>query len=365
MSLFNQGRLISIFLEGLRNKLLHAHLFAKRHVSFNDWCLDAMDYDDNFDMSSISRQESKREDKSTSSKGTHSSIPSINHDQIVDQVLRKMGQMYCPSFRPQQYKNQPYNNQAPSQGPYQCGICSGPYKSEACHQFQSTLRHVPTKQWCNYCRWNFSHISPECNHLAKMRREQITSTPMNPMRPGGNFERNTVPQEQAHPVLGAQPPARGTATFRYVRIEEPEASLAMVFSQPYYNEEDYPLFARLVEASIGSNALSENYGNKANPLLLLGPNPYPRNTKPGKIYPPQQSSPIICFGCGDDHYVRDYPDKKLVAEPPKPRGGTKGNQTSDPQPRRIQLKQKRSFQFLTTDQEDHPWLIKSMSHFKQ
>ena len=93
--------------------MLHAHLYAKRHTSFNDCCLDAMDYDDNFDMSSISSQESKREDKSTSSKGTDPSIPSVNPDQIVDQVLRKMGQMYRPSFRPPQYNNQQYNNQAP------------------------------------------------------------------------------------------------------------------------------------------------------------------------------------------------------------------------------------------------------------
>ena len=72
--------------------------------------------------------------------------------------------------------------------------------------------------------------------MAKMRREQITSTPMNPMRPRGNYERNAVPQEQAWPVLGAQPPAPGTATFRYVGIEEPEAGLEMVSSQPYYSE---------------------------------------------------------------------------------------------------------------------------------
>ena len=80
----SQGRLISIFLEGLRKKMLHAHLYAKRHTSFNDCCLDAMDYDDNFDMSSISSQESKREDKSTSSRGADPSVPSVNPNQIVD-----------------------------------------------------------------------------------------------------------------------------------------------------------------------------------------------------------------------------------------------------------------------------------------
>ena len=143
--------------------MLHAHLYARRHTSFNDCCLDAMDYDDNFDMSSISSQGSKREDKSTSTLGTDPSIPSVNPDQIVDQVLRKMGQMYRPSFRPPQNNNIQYNTQAPAQGPYQCGISSGSHKSEACPQFQPTMGHVPTRQWCNYYRWNFSQ---ECNHMA-------------------------------------------------------------------------------------------------------------------------------------------------------------------------------------------------------
>ena len=50
----SQARLISIFLEGLRNKMLHAHLYAKKHTNFKECYLDAMDYDDNFDISSLS-----------------------------------------------------------------------------------------------------------------------------------------------------------------------------------------------------------------------------------------------------------------------------------------------------------------------
>ena len=41
-----QTRLISIFLEGLRNKKMHAHLYAKKHTNFNECFLDAMDYND-------------------------------------------------------------------------------------------------------------------------------------------------------------------------------------------------------------------------------------------------------------------------------------------------------------------------------
>ena len=47
----SQGRLISLFLEGLRDKVLHAHLYAQRHKTFQECCIDAMDYNDNFEVS--------------------------------------------------------------------------------------------------------------------------------------------------------------------------------------------------------------------------------------------------------------------------------------------------------------------------
>ena len=47
----SQGRLISLFLEGLRDKVLHAHLYAQRHKTFEECCIDTMDYDDNFEVS--------------------------------------------------------------------------------------------------------------------------------------------------------------------------------------------------------------------------------------------------------------------------------------------------------------------------
>lgn len=42
-------RLISIFLEGLKNKEIHGHLYAKRHTNFHDCYLDSMDFDDSFE----------------------------------------------------------------------------------------------------------------------------------------------------------------------------------------------------------------------------------------------------------------------------------------------------------------------------
>ena len=49
----SQGWPISVFLSGLKNKLLHDHLYARKHATFQECCVDAMDYDDNFEGSGI------------------------------------------------------------------------------------------------------------------------------------------------------------------------------------------------------------------------------------------------------------------------------------------------------------------------
>ena len=46
-------------------------------------------------------------------------------------------------------------------------------------------------------------------------------------------------QEIARPVLGAQPPAPGTAPMCYVDYEPPNACRELVNSQPYYVEDEY------------------------------------------------------------------------------------------------------------------------------
>ena len=82
----------------------------------------------------------------------------------------------------------------------------------------------------------------------------------------------------------------------------------------------YPFFVQFVDASVDPNTVFENQGNEVNPLMLMGPNPYPRNMPPGRKYtPPPQSSLIICFGCGGNHYVRDCPDRKLATVPQNPK----------------------------------------------
>ena len=101
--------------------MLYAHLYMKKHTSFNDYCHDAMDYDDNFDALRDDKEEKKTISKHSNS--TTSSSKEVNLDAIVDLVLQCMGQLYHPPYRPT------YSQQVP-QGTYRCGKCGGDQKSE-------------------------------------------------------------------------------------------------------------------------------------------------------------------------------------------------------------------------------------------
>ena len=77
--------------------MLHDHLYAKKHESFNECCLDAMDYDNFHRKGSsidINFEDGKIQDKSI---GTSSSnAKELNQDQLVDLVLKWLGQTYLP-----------------------------------------------------------------------------------------------------------------------------------------------------------------------------------------------------------------------------------------------------------------------------
>ena len=89
----SQGRLIFIFLEGLQNKMLHAHLYARKRTTFQECCMDAMDYDDNFEVAGIPGVSSKP--RSQDSRNSRSSIASqemfATQEEITDLVLQRLG----------------------------------------------------------------------------------------------------------------------------------------------------------------------------------------------------------------------------------------------------------------------------------
>ena len=187
----SQARLISIFLEGLQNKTLHAHLYAKKHTSFNECCLDAMDYDDNFDISSVSSHGNQKSDKGVSSKDSESMVPSVkdvNQNEIAEMVLKRLGQLCPPPYRPTYVPQMP---QAP-QGPYKCGACAGNHRTEQCPTLQPMGRDPPAL-WCDACKWNRTHVTKDCHYLARMQRNQAYANPQQYRPQGGRVEQSLVP----------------------------------------------------------------------------------------------------------------------------------------------------------------------------
>lgn len=77
-----------------------------------------------------------------------------------------------------------------------------------------------------------TNMTQDCNHIARMRRNQQATHPGTQIRPPiGNPKRNLVPQEQARTILRAQPPILGTAPLRYVDYENDDIGMELVRSQ--------------------------------------------------------------------------------------------------------------------------------------
>ena len=139
----SQGRLILVFLEGLQNKMLHAHLYARKHTTFQECCMDAMDYDDNFEISSMFGIETKSKDSDFRShkSGTTMESKGPSEERIAELVLQKMGQ-FRTYHRPQNYALQP------SQGFHKCGKCTGPHRTDQCEAIPEPFKQNPIRKWC-------------------------------------------------------------------------------------------------------------------------------------------------------------------------------------------------------------------------
>lgn len=122
----NQTQLVLIFLERLKDNSLYEHLYACKHTTFNECCMDTMDFNDNFDISNhIQDQERRQLSQSSSTLQRDQS-----HDQIMESIIKRLRQMYQPSHRYKWDINKlPHflmllNNT--------CGICAGLHRIEQC-----------------------------------------------------------------------------------------------------------------------------------------------------------------------------------------------------------------------------------------
>ncbi len=252
-----------------------------------------MDYDDNFEMSSTSSHSENKSPPRSSTNGTNSS-KDPNPDHLVEMVLRKLGQTYRPPYR-----QQPSYGTQPSNGPYVCGACAGPHRTENCTSYVTGAYNPPTRKWCQACSWNTTHVTQDCNHIARLARKRGTFGAQLPRQ-------GYAQQESAKPVLGTQPPPPGTVPARYVDVECHEPSKELVQTNTYYQEYDYDwreLPHEFADRKEPSHDCSHQV--ETNSMMLVGPMSSP--------YPPRRSAPmpqgVKCYDCGGDHYVKDCPNR--------------------------------------------------------
>ena len=203
----NPEKLVSIFLEGLLNKSLHANLYMKKHTSLNDCIYDAIDLDDNCDIYGKNKPIT-----GTMAQSTRGSIDSdkthpADAEAIAELVMRKMNQVFKPPQRM-----------------HRCDICGGDHPRGQCllKQDQPMQRAPRTDKWCNFCQLWTNHETQECYHRIRFMREQgmaqaPAAAPQQPQyapRVGNPNYRNqnygnpnyAAPgAERAQPVLGNQP----------------------------------------------------------------------------------------------------------------------------------------------------------------
>ncbi len=227
-----------------------------------------MDYDDNFEMSSSSSYGENRSLPRSSNSGISSS-KDPNLEQLVEMVLHKLGHMQRPQ---QHFRQQGYAAQQPASGPYACGICAGPHSIEKCTSYVPGANQPPTKCWCQVCKWNTTHVTQNCLHIARLTREQEGAA-----RLQGNFHGNLqqgyVRHEMAKPVLGVQPPPPGIVPLRYVDAEYQEPTMELVSAPPYYQEPISEWYEPREEFVNMNEQPYVTYPSKTNSMMLVGPMP--------------------------------------------------------------------------------------------
>ena len=206
----SQERLVSIFLEGLTNRELHAALYMQRHKNLNQCIHDALDYDDNCDRG--------KTENDTSSKASVSSTSAASQvDEIIKGVTEKMKQMYGP---PRAYEQRMVDR------PYVCGNCGGKHSTSQClPRAQGVAQpEAQTAQWCDFHqRWG-NHATENCYDRIRHLRGQAM----------GNAANVGAEGDRALPVLDRQPPLPNTAPVRIINREDGDnQERALVPVMPY------------------------------------------------------------------------------------------------------------------------------------
>ena len=168
-------RLVSIFLEGLSNKLLHANLYAKKHNTLNSCIKDAIDFDDNCEIFGNVNASARSETSSTKNTIETGKGQPIDAEAIAEMVMKKMNQV----FRPPQRQAEPprFARQ------YNCGNCGGDHPTSQCLPKQGNPNQAAprTDKWCDFEQKWTNHETHECYHRIRYLRNQgIAQQPAGP-----------------------------------------------------------------------------------------------------------------------------------------------------------------------------------------
>ena len=124
--------------------------------------------------------------------------------------------------------------------------------------------------------------------------------------------------ERAQPVLGNQPPLPREAAMRLIQIEE-QGHEGILVPISHYGEEDhtsssnqvpFPMEAMDPEGIVLEGSYQMDHktlwfiaNRGAQPRGGPGPRPY-------RAGPPQGAPPRPCYGCGGEHWIKDFPKPK-------------------------------------------------------
>ena len=307
----SQAKAVSIFLEGLKDKSLHANLYGRKHKTLNECIYDAIDLDDNCDIYGKDKPITGADTRSTTSRGTQETGKDQNKDEaMVEMIMKRMNQVFRP----------------PQQKQYKCDLCGGDHPTGQCLPKQNYQKPPPrTNLFCDYKQKWTNHKGWECIHRIRHLREQrqaqqqkglinqAQGQPPNYVQPQGGGER-------AQPVLGNQPPLPGATMVRYIQSEEANTETALIPLETYGREAD-----EICTEIVSTNESAQEYSNVVpeghyhmdhNTLWFIanamggqgrpmGPRPYRQAPNPGA-----QAPPGPCYTCHGDHWVRDCPVEK-------------------------------------------------------
>ena len=124
-----------------------------------------MDLDDNFDDSEDTMSESTRTKVHPTRRIANTETMAsteVGPHQIVETVLWRLGQTYRPPMR----------QIPPTVGPYKCGICGHSHRTEDCPSYMPGASSQVQRKWCQVCKWNLTHGTQDCIHIARLARER-------------------------------------------------------------------------------------------------------------------------------------------------------------------------------------------------